>query len=88
MAVTGPGQLARGAELLQGVLADGLQQPVAGRGGIAVVRLNERFLNHRCQQVKDLLAFKPLARAHLFCRVEGEPAGEHRQAAEQHALIG
>jgi len=55
------------AQLLQRVLADGLQQPVSG-APIQVLPGHQRFVDQKREQVQHLMALQPVPGA---CRLSG-----------------
>src|SRR5206468_2815242 len=77
---------ARGcAELLHGVLADGLEEAVAG-AVTALLADDERFVDQLSQQVEDLERLAGRRPADRLGGLQRPAAGEDRQAAEQRPL--
>jgi hypothetical protein len=68
------------------VLAHRLEQPVAVRLP-SVVDSDKRLVYQTGEHVEHAVLRKPIARADRLSRLELEPVGEHRQTAEQHALV-
>ena len=90
----GPGQglvLAGLGKPLGAVGPDRLQHPVADPVAVAVGRHHQRLGDQPGQQVEDLVGGRPGragAGADPLGRLQGGPAGEHRQPAQQHLLAG
>ena len=72
-------------EAFLAVLADRLQQPVAGVGP-GVVGNDQRPGDQVREQLEDVVALDRITRAHRLDRVERAATGEHRQAVQEPLL--
>ncbi len=77
-------RLDRGDEALVGVLAHGFQQTIA-RAACALGR-HQRLVHEVREEIHDVVAADFPARADRLGGLERAAAGEHREAAQQHAL--
>ena len=75
----------RRVEALLAVLADRLEQPVAGVLPV-VVGHDQRSRHEPGQEVEHVVHVDDASRAHDLGGFEGEAAGEDRQACQQHLL--
>ena len=80
------GQLAGLGQAFLAVLAEGLQQPVAGAGTVTV-GVDHRLVDKGGQQVADVGRVDRVVGADRLGAVQVEPAGEDRQAVEEGPLL-
>ena len=80
------GQLAVLGQAFLAVLAERLQQPVAGAGTVTVGD-DHRLVDQGGQQIADVERVDRVVGADRLGAVEVEPAGEDRQAVEQGPLL-
>ena len=78
-------QLSRSFESLVGVLADGLQQPVAGPP-VPLVDLNQGRVHQSGEQAEHFLRRNSAARADLLRGLQAPAADEHRQPSKDDLL--
>src|SRR5437660_909647 len=79
-------QLATGSKAFPAILSDRLEQPVA-RFGRSEFRCDQRLDDELIEQLEYLLALDAIPAADVFGRLQRPAAGEHRQTAEEAALL-
>ena len=78
-------RFARCVKCVLSELADRLEQAIARRSA-SHLRDDQRLGDKRVQRVEHGVAFKRWSVAHVFGSRQCEPAGEHAQTVQQHAL--
>ena len=73
-------------QLLLGVLADALEQAVAG-GAVLLLDDHEAAGHEMVQEVEDVEGIDAVAGRHRLCRLERPPAAEDGQPPQKHALV-